>query len=96
MAFAAIFWVKLLEMFATVMLLKYAQTSDHTDIFIKNGSEFYSNNTINLRFLTPHIYAMLYPQNGDRIVAIDSVTSLHRTYAKLRKRPIVTAVAWSV
>jgi len=22
-------------------------------------------------------YAMLYPQNGDRIVAIDSVTSLH-------------------
>ena len=39
---------------------------------------------------------MLYPQNGDRIVAIDTVTSLHRTYAKLRKRPIVTAVAWSV
>ena len=23
---------------------------------------------------------MLYPQNGDRIVAIDSVTSLHRMY----------------
>jgi len=22
-------------------------------------------------------YAMLYPQNGDRIVAVDSVTSLH-------------------
>ena len=36
-------------------------------------------------FMTHHVslplnsthYAMLYPQNGDRIVAIDSVTSLH-------------------
>ena len=26
---------------------------------------------------------MLYPQNGDRIVAIDSVTSLHRMYIAL-------------
>jgi len=25
-------------------------------------------------------YAKLYPQNGDRVVAIDSVTSLHRMY----------------
>ena len=25
-------------------------------------------------------YAMLYPQNGDRIMAIDSVTSLHPLY----------------
>ena len=25
-------------------------------------------------------YAMLYPQNGDRIVDIDSVTSLHPVY----------------
>ena len=25
-------------------------------------------------------YAMLYPQNGDRIVAVDSVTSLHPAY----------------
>ena len=25
-------------------------------------------------------YATLYPQNGDRIVAIDSVTSLHTMY----------------
>ena len=28
-------------------------------------------------------YAMLYPQNGDRIVAIDSVTSLHLLYCKV-------------
>jgi len=27
-------------------------------------------------------YSMLYPQNGDRIVAIDSVTSLHPMYVK--------------
>jgi len=26
-------------------------------------------------------YAMLYPQNGDRIVATDSVTSLHPMYS---------------
>jgi len=26
-------------------------------------------------------YAMLYPQNGDRTVAIDSVTSLHPVYS---------------
>jgi len=27
-------------------------------------------------------YAMLYPQNDDRVVAIDSVTSLHPVYSK--------------
>jgi len=26
-------------------------------------------------------YALLYPKNGDRIVTIDSVTSLHSTYS---------------
>ena len=44
------------------------------DVFINQRSECYLNNTINLRPLTPH---MLYPQNGDVIVAIDFVTSLH-------------------
>ena len=33
------------------------------------------NNTVNVRHLTH--YVVLYPQNGDRIVPIDSVTSLH-------------------
>ena len=29
---------------------------------------------------------MLYPQNGDRIVAIDSVTSLHPMYNDVRRQ----------
>jgi len=29
-------------------------------------------------------YATLYPQNGERIVAIDSVTSIHPMYTRLR------------
>ena len=54
------------------------QASDHIDILINQRIECYWNNTINFRPLTSHImYAKLYPQNGDRIVAIDSVTSLH-------------------
>jgi len=28
-------------------------------------------------------YAMLYPQNGDRIVAVDFVTSFHPVYNQL-------------
>jgi len=64
-------------MFATVIYHLNTlcwQASDHTDIFINQRIECYLNNAITLRPLTPH-YAMLYPQNGDRIVAIDSVTS---------------------
>jgi len=30
---------------------------------------------------------MLYPQNGDRIVAVDSVTSLHPVYIYIRYTP---------
>jgi len=37
-------------------------------------------NTITLRPLTPTHYAMLYPQNGDRIVAVDFVTSVRPVY----------------
>ena len=37
---------------------------------------------MNLRPLTPKV-VMLYPQNGDRIMAIDFVTSLHRMYRDL-------------
>ena len=53
------------------------QASNHTDIFINQRIECYINNTTNLNSM---YYAMLYPQNGDRIVAIDSVTSLHPVY----------------
>jgi len=41
--------------------------------------ECYLNNTMNLRPLAPHIMPC-YTQNGDRIVAIDSVTSLDPMY----------------
>jgi len=40
---------------------------------------------VNLRPLTPHFYAKLYPQNGERIVTIDSVTSLHPMYYYVRR-----------
>jgi len=33
-------------------------------------------------------YAMLYAQNGDRIVAVDSVTSLHTTGAVPANQPV--------
>jgi len=43
--------------------------------------ERYLNNTLNPRPVTPTHYAMLYPQNDDRFVAIDySVTLLHPMY----------------
>ena len=50
------------------------------------------NNTINLRHLTQRIYTVLYPQNGARIVTIDSVTSLHPVYirSELRSRTVLT------
>jgi len=45
-------------------------------------------------------YAMLYPQNGDYIVAIDSVTSLHPMHTsftcKLKKDPKCSVVCVSV
>jgi len=34
----------------------------------------------NLHLLTQH---KLYPQNGERIVTIDSVTSFHRMYTRM-------------
>ena len=33
-------------------------------------------------------YVVLYPQNGDRIETIDSVTSLHPMYTLLANQPI--------
>jgi len=38
------------------------------------------NRTINLRPLTPHIMPFYTHKNGDRIVAIDSMTSLHAVH----------------
>ena len=46
------------------------QFNDPTDIFIKQRFEFYLNNTIYPRSLTPHIMPS-YTHSGDRIVAIE-------------------------
>jgi len=62
------------------------QASGHIDIFINQRIECCLNNTINLRPLTSTHYAMLYPQNSDRIAAIDSVTSLHPIYTEKPNR----------
>jgi len=50
------------------------------DIFLNWLIEFYLNNTINPRHLTQY-NIVLYPQNGDRMVTTDSVTSLHPMYS---------------
>jgi len=42
---------------------------------------FYLNNTINLRHFYSTRCIVLYPQNGDPDVTIDSVTLLHRMYS---------------
>ena len=61
--------------------------SDHMDIFINQRIECYLNNTIKSSLLNSTHYAMLQPQTGDRIVAIDSVTSLHPVYSRRGSRP---------
>ena len=48
--------------------------------------EFYFNNTTNLRPLISAHYVISYPQNGDRIVTIDTATSLHPLYWYLSNR----------
>jgi len=51
------------------------QASDRTDIFINQRIEFCLNNTKKSSLLKSTHYIVLYPQNGDRIVTVDSVTS---------------------
>ena len=52
------------------------------DIFLNYLIQFYSNNTTNLRHLTQRIISSYTNKSGDRIVTIDSVTSLHPMYAQ--------------
>jgi len=49
------------------------------DIFLNYLIQFYLNNTINLCLNSPHC-VVLHPQNGDRIVTVNSVTPLHPMY----------------
>ena len=47
---------------------------------LNQAIKLYLNNMVNLHQLTPHTYTKLYPQNDDRIVTIDAVTSSHPVY----------------
>jgi len=49
-------------------------------ISLNHPNQFYLNKTLNLRPHNSTNYAVLYPQNGDRIVNIDYVTSLRPIY----------------
>jgi len=40
-------------------------------------------------------YAKLYPQNGDRVVSIDSVTSIHSMYCDRYYLQCFDAVCWA-
>jgi len=69
-------------MSVTVIALKHALLVS-MDILLNQLIQFYSINTTRLRRLTQHImscYIHLYPQNGDCIVTVDSVTSLYPMY----------------
>ena len=79
--FAAILWVKLYK--KCLLLWRRLNTlhrsaNDHMDIVVDQMIQFYLNNAINLRPLTPRItsWYTVYPQNGERIVTIDYVTSI--------------------
>ena len=54
------------------------------DILLNYLVQFCSNNTTNLRHLPQGV--VLYPQNGDRIVTMDSLMSLHPMYKGHRKQ----------
>jgi len=56
------------------------QISDYVDIFLKWLVKFYLNNMANLHPKNSTRCARLYPQNGDRVATIDSVSSIHPMY----------------
>jgi len=62
--------------------------NDHRDIGLDQLIHFYLNNAINLRPLTLHS-VVLYPQNDDSFVTIDSVTSFHPMYSIVCVIPIL-------
>jgi len=54
------------------------------DMFINQLIQFCVNNSHKSSPFNSTHHVELYPQNGDRIVTIDSVTSLHRTPRRIR------------
>ena len=55
--FAAILWVKLLEMFVSLLSRKSLcrQVNDRVDTLLNEAIKLYLNNMVNLHQLTPHI-----------------------------------------
>jgi len=73
-------------MFATVIALKlhFVGKSVIVWTFLKlTDSILFEQHDKSLLFKSTH-YIALYPQNGDRIVAIDSMTLLHPVYSNPR------------
>ena len=50
---------------------------------------------MNVRPLNSTHYAMLYPQNGDRILTTDSVTSLHPMYCRTKTSRALEVMIWT-
>ena len=77
--------LKLSEMFVTVIALKYAllvsQWSYRLLLKVITDSVLFEQRDKSLPFNSTH-YMVLCPQNHDRIVTTDSVTSIHPTYIK--------------
>ena len=98
--FAAILWVKLLEMIFTVISLKYALLTSQWSYrhFHKPTDRMLFKQYNKSSPLNSTHYAMLYPQNGDRIVAVDSVESLHTVYLSVLLRECLwfRKISWFV
>jgi len=56
------------------------------DILLNQLIQFYLNNALDLRPLNSTHYTVLYPQNGDRIITIDYVTSLRPMCVSVRRQ----------
>jgi len=85
LVFAAILWVKLLEMFVAMMSFKYALSLcwwSRGHALKLTRLHFILNNIVNLRPLTPHIVPSYTHKMANVCVAIDSMTSFHPIYTR--------------
>ena len=84
LVFAAIWWVKLLEMFVTLMSLKYASPVGWWSCwhFLK-PVKFYLNNMVNLHPSTTHIMLTKWHTYGDHRLC--NVISLHARWCFLHQ-----------
>jgi len=89
LVFAAIWWVKLLEMFVTLMSLKYASPVGWWSCwhFLK-PVKFYLNNMVNLHPSTTHIMLTKWHTYGDHrlcnVISLHVYITLHQKFIKHR------------